>query len=141
MTQGNNTYLVGQVFVPQFLLVSNITKATQMVVTVTTPNNYIVGQNIYFSIPFPRIYMFHINTIPFPYGMFQVNGLMGNIVAVDVTNLIFTVDINSTQFDAFVTPSGVRVEQPATVSSQGSKNTYNFVQLPFHAVNGANFGN
>jgi hypothetical protein len=108
--------------------VSNITKATQMVVTVTTPNNYIVGQNIYFS-------------IPFPYGMFQVNGLMGNIVAVDVTNLIFTVDINSTQFDAFVTPSGVRVEQPATVSSQGSKNTYNFVQLPFHAVNGANFGN
>ena len=128
MTQGNNTYLVGQTFVPHFLVISAITQATQMVVTVTTPNNYIVGQNIYFS-------------IPFPYGMFQANGLTGNIVGVDVTNLIFTVAINSTQFDPFVTPSGVTTEQPATVSSQGSKNTYNIVQLPFHAVNGANFGN
>jgi|SRR5665213_1046408 len=128
MTQGNNTYLVGQTFVPHFLVISAITRATQMVVTVTTANQYIVGQNIYFS-------------IPFPYGMSQLNGLTGNIIAVDATNLIFTIAINSTQFDPFVLASGVRVQQPATVSPQGSKNTYNYTTMPFHAINGASFGN
>ncbi len=128
MTQGNNIYLPGQDFVPHFLVISAITQATQMVVTVTTPNQYIVGQNIYFS-------------IPFPYGMFQLNGLIGNIISVDATNLIFTIAINSTQFDPFVLASGVRVQQPATVSPQGSKNTFNVTTMPFHAVNGASFGN
>ncbi len=128
MTQGNNIYLPGSPVAPAFLVISEITQATQMVVTVTTPNQYIVGQNIYFS-------------IPFPYGMFQLNGLIGNIISVDATNLIFTIAINSTQFDPFVLASGVRVQQPATVSPQGSRNTFNFVQLPFHAVNGSTIGN
>lgn len=124
MTVNGNIYLPGSPVAPAFLVISAITRANQMVVTVTTANSYIVGQNVYFS-------------IPFPYGMFQLNGLTGNILAVDATNLILTISINSLLFDAFVTPSGVRVQQPATVSPQGSKNIQNYTTVPFHAVNGS----
>lgn len=117
----SNTYLVDSPVIPQFLVITDITQAQFMQVTVSTPNSYIAGQKIYFS-------------VPFDYGMFQANGLTGKILAVDNTNLIFTMDITSTQFNPFVTPSGGI--QPATLSPQGSQNTLNYTTMPFHSLNG-----
>jgi len=121
LQNGANTYLPSSPVIPQFLLITGMTNAQFMQVTVSTANSYVVHQKVYFS-------------VPFSYGMFQANGLTGQIIAVDVTNLIFTMDIDSTQFDAFVTPSGG--EQPATLSPQGSMNIYNNTTVPFHALNG-----
>lgn len=122
MTVNNaNTYLVGSPVIPQFLLISSITQSQSMVVTVSTPNSYIVGQKVYFS-------------VPFSYGMYQANGLTGQIISVDSTNLIFSMNINSSQFDSFVVPSSG--EQPATLSPQGSNNVYQYTTLPFHSLNG-----
>ncbi len=108
-----------------FLVISSITNALKSVVTVTTPNSYIVDQLLYFS-------------VPFSYGMFQINGLTAQIIDVDDTNLIFTVALNTLQFDPFVAPTGA-VEKPATVSPAGSRNQYNVTTVPFHSE--GNFGN
>lgn len=118
---GNNIYLPPSPVVPPFLLISNITQATNAVVTVTTANSYIPGQIVYFS-------------VPFTYGMFQINGLSSTIQSVNATNLIFTMDINTTLFDAFTIP--VSGEQPASLSPSGAHNLYNNTTVPFHSLNG-----
>lgn len=118
---GANYYLAGSPVVPPFLVISNITQANPCVVTVTTSNSYIAGQRVYFS-------------VPFDYGMFQINGLTAEIISVDGTNLILTTDLNSTQFDAFIVPVGG--EQPATLSPSGARNIYNTQTVPYHSLNG-----
>jgi len=118
---GNNIYLPPSPVIPKFLVISAITNASNAVVTVTTSNQYIAGQLVYFS-------------VPFDYGMFQINGLTGEILSVDGTNLIFTVSINTTQFDAFSLPIGG--QQPATMSPAGARNEYNTLTAPFHSQNG-----
>lgn len=118
---GANTYLPPSPVIPKFLSISAITKASTAVVTVTTSNQYIAGQLVYFS-------------VPFDYGMFQINGITGEILSVDGTNLIFTVSINTTQFDAFSVPVGG--EQPATLAPAGARNEYNISTVPFHSENG-----
>lgn len=95
-----------------------------MVVTVTTPNSYVANQLAYFS-------------VPFDYGMFQLDGITAEIAVVDITNLILTFNLDSTQFDAFVIPgAGVKKERPASLSPAGSRNLYNNTTVPFHALNG-----
>lgn len=116
-----NTYLPGSPVVPTFLIITSITQSNPCQLTVSTPNSYIPGQIFRFS-------------VPFDYGMFQINGLSAEILTVDVTNLIFKVALDSTLFDAFTSPTGL--VQPATISPAGSRNTYNFTKLPFHSLNG-----
>lgn len=95
-----------------------------MIVTIVTPNAYVSGQKAYFS-------------VPFDYGMYQLDQLTGQILAVDSSNLIFSVAIDSTKFDPFIIPSsGLK---PATVSPAGSRNLYNIEQVPFKSL--ANIGN
>ncbi len=118
---GNNIFLPPSPVAPQFLVITNITRSVNAVVTVSTQNQFIAGQVVYFS-------------VPFDYGMFQINGLSGQILSVDVTNLIFTISIDTTQFDTFVSPVGG--EQPATMSPSGARNIYNNTTVPFHALNG-----
>ena len=121
----SNTYLPDSPVAPRTLLISSITNAIKCVVTVTTDNEYITGQLVVFN-------------VPFDYGMFQINGLMGQIIDVDETNLIFTVNINTTQFDPFIVPdSGYRVEMPASLSSAGARNTNNYEKLPYHSIDGS----
>lgn len=117
-----NTFLPPSPVVPMFLIITGITNSIKMIVTVSTPNSYVVGQLAYFS-------------IPFDYGMFQLDGLTGQVVAVDVTNLILTFDINSNLFDAFVIPPAAG-EKPASLCSAGSRNLYNNTTVPFHSLNG-----
>lgn len=107
--------------VPPFLNITAITNAVRSQVTVNTSNTYVVGQVVRFS-------------VPYDYGMFQINGLSGQILSVNNTNLIFIVDVNTSNFDVFTSPTGLA--QPATLSPSGVRNIYNFVQSPFHSLNG-----
>lgn len=123
--QGNNTYLPPSPVAPMSLLISSITNSNPMVVTVSTPNQYIAGQVVVF-------------TVPFTYGMYQANELTAQIIAIDSTNLIFTVNIDSSNFDPFTPPpAGIYYERPASIASAGCRNVFNVTTLPFHAINGS----
>ncbi len=114
-----NTYLPICPVAPNVLLISNITQTNPMVVTVTTPNSYVLGQVIHL-------------TVPEDYGMLQADQLNGKITS--ISGLNFSLNIDATQFDAFVTPiAGV---MPASISPAGSNNIYNFNFVPFHSING-----
>lgn len=92
-----------------------------MVVTVTTPNMYIPGQNVYLS-------------VPASYRMTEANALTGQIIG--ISGLNFTLNIDSTQFTPFVVPATYQ-EQPASLSPAGSRNLYNVTTVPFHALDGS----
>lgn len=123
----SNTYLPISPVIPMALLITNMTNAQQMVVTVMLGagqvNSYVIGQLVHL-------------TIPSSYGMPEANQLTGQILAIDGLN--FTLNINSTQFGAFVIPSTYQ-EQPASLSPAGSRNLYNYQEVPFHSK--GNFGN
>lgn len=76
---------------PPARTIVNITNATQAVVYTSVPCTYLVGQEIYFNIPQSC-------------AMVEMNTLTGTIVAIDVTGLNFTVNIDSTNFTTFVFP-------------------------------------
>jgi len=122
-----NEYLPGTIQIPSSLVIVGITQAYPMVVsyiinTVTASNTYIVGQLV-------RL------TVPYSYGMFQANGLVGKII--DTSNFVFKLDIDSSQFDAFTLPSG-NVQQPASLAPAGSRNlefSNNTDQVPFQSLN------
>lgn len=104
---------------PQSLTITAITTSNPAIVTVEEANNYIAKQLVCFS-------------VPNDYGMFQINGKTAEILEIDGQN--FTVSIDATQFDPFVTP--LTGEKPAMLSPAGSRNLYNFTTVPFHAENG-----
>lgn len=106
------------------LLISAITNAYPMVVTIIDSiyNTYVVGQLV-------------VLTIPPAYGMFQANELRAAIIAINGTN--FSLDVNSTNFDVFVVPSGVTISQPASLAPGGSQNIYNSTVEPFQSLNGS----
>jgi hypothetical protein len=79
------------IFYPRRRFIVNITQAAQAVITTSVTHGYTVGQEI-------RIY------VPAEFGMVEMDGLFGTIVAVDLTNNTFTVDIDSTAFTAFAFP-------------------------------------
>ena len=77
------------IFYPPWRFIVNITQAAQAVVTTSVNHTYTVGQQV------------RLDTSD-AYGMVEINGLTGNIVA--VTASTFTVDINTTAFTAFQFP-------------------------------------
>lgn len=127
-----NSYLKPVIQIPSSLEITAITQAMPMVITIeiqnsaTEVNTYIVGMAIKLMVP---------NS----YGMYQANGLIGTITAINGTD--FTLDLDSSQFDAFVVPGG-NVEQPATIAPAGSRN-YQYsngsTAVPFQSYN--NIGN
>lgn len=126
-----NQYLPGVIQIPSALEITAITNALPMVLSVsadpiTQEATYIVGQLVRLN-------------IPYPYGMFQANGLTGQVVAVSSTTI--SLDIDSRGFDVFVVPTG-NVSQPASLSPAGSRNLEfsNLTrQVPFQSLN--NIGN
>jgi hypothetical protein len=119
-----NTFLPPTPVIPGFLVITNITQTYPMVITITDSdeNTYIVGQLVHLS-------------VPASYGMFQANQLTGEIVAINGTN--FSVNINASQFDAFVIPSTGQ-EQPATLSPAGARNlqySNSTTRVPFQSLN------
>jgi hypothetical protein len=79
---------------PQFLYITEITQATQAVVrtSVDPTAYYVVGMKVHFS-------------IPYSFGMTQMDQLTGTIVAMSSTNYTMTVDIDSSAFTAFAFPA------------------------------------
>lgn len=106
---------------PQYLYITEITKATQAVVrtSVDPTAYYVVGMKIHFS-------------IPYSFGMYQMNGLTGTILAVNATNYTLTVDIDSSAFTTFAFPLTTlsptaplfATLAPAGASTKRDPNTY-----------------
>ncbi len=89
-------------------------------------NTYIAGQKI-------------LMTVPVTFGMWQMNGLTPQILAINGQQL--TVNVNSINFDAFTIPSQGSFG-PATIAPSGSQNlqfSNNTLQVPFQSLN--NTGN
>jgi len=128
-----NQYLPPVITIPSSLIITAITQSSPMVITVaignpaSEANTYIVGMAVRLN-------------VPQSYRMYQANGLVGTIKAINGDQ--FTLNIDSTQFDAFVVPSG-NVEQPASITPNGSRNlqynNYNNNRVPFKNLN--NIGN
>ena len=119
---------------PEFLFVTEITKATQAVVrfSVDPTPYYVVGNKIRFS-------------VPSSYGMKEMDGLTGEIVALSAANYTATVNIDSSAFTTFAFP--LTTASPtatlfATISPAGSHTSFNpntlvqtgyeFQKTPFH---------
>ena len=128
-----NQYLPPVIQIPSSLEITAITQALPMVITIsiqnpsTEANTYIVGMAV-------RLF------VPRTYGMFQANNLTGTITEINGSD--FTLNLDSSQFDPFVVPSG-NVEQPATIAPAGSRN-YQYtngssLSVPFQSLN--NIGN
>lgn len=86
---------------PKWRFITGITKATQAVVTCSVDHGYKVGSQIRFS-------------VSSSFGMTEINGLVGNVVAVDTvtgTTNTFTVDIDSTNFTTFAFPTSAIANQ------------------------------
>lgn len=118
---------------PQFLFVTAISQATQAVVTtsVDPTQYYVVGMKVHFS-------------VPYSFGMTQINGLTGTIQSISSANYTMTVDINTTAFTAFAFPASTAspgaalfaTVAPAGASTQFNPVTnvqtgYNFQYQPF----------
>ncbi len=125
---------------PEFLYITNISQATQAVVStsVDPSNYYAVGMKIHFS-------------VPFSFGMTQINQLTGKILAVNAVSATsnigaynLTVEIDSSAFTAFAFPASTSSPTatlfatlgPAGASTQFDPVTnvqtgYNFQVQPF----------
>lgn len=122
----NNIFLPPSPVVPGVLLISAITNAFPMVVTIIDSiyNTYVVGQLVCL-------------TVPPAYGMFQANELTAEIIAINGDN--FSLNKDSRNFDVFVLP-GASVpppSKPASLAPAGSRNSYNTTAEPFRALNGS----
>lgn len=118
---------------PQFLYVTEITKATSAVVrtSVDPTNYYVVGMKLHFN-------------VPASFGMTQMNQLTGTITAMSSANYTMTVDIDSSAFTTFAFPASSTSPTSqlfATVAPAGAKTAkdpstlvetgYNFAVQPF----------
>ena len=126
---------------PEFLYITNISQATQAVVSTSVDPSlhYVVGNKIHFS-------------VPSSFGMVEINQLTGTILAVNAVGASgnvgaynVTVDINSSAFTAFAfplttaSPTAALFATFAPAGSQTSFNTvttvqtgYEFQLTPFH---------
>jgi hypothetical protein len=118
---------------PQYLYVTKISLAKQAVITtsVDPTQYYVVGMKVHFS-------------VPYSFGMYQMNQLTGTIVAMSAANYTMTVDIDSSAFTAFTFPASTAsptaqlfaTVAPAGASTKIDLNTgvqtgYNFQYQPF----------
>ncbi len=122
-----NTYLPGTVQIPSSINIVAATNAFPMVVTidvddVTESNTYLPGQLV-------RL------TVPITYRMFQADGLVAQIIAVDGSDI--TLNVDSRLFDPFVVPASGQ-QQPASLAPSGSRNLLlnNITaKVPFQSLN------
>src|SRR3990167_2475608 len=120
---------------PEFMFVTNISQASQAVVTCSVDPSafYVVGNKIHFS-------------VPSSFGMSEIDQQTGVIVDVDSVNYQVTVDIDSSAFSAFAFPAASgspTVRLFATFAPAGSKTAfdpstcvqtgYEFIKTPFHS--------
>lgn len=129
-----NQYLPGVNTIPNSLVITNISKSMPMILTATLAN----------TAPNPRVNTYKVGMsvrlyVPRTYGMYQANGLVGNILA--LSGNVFTLSLDSTFFDTFSIPV-TQVESPASLSPFGSRNLEydnSTSKVPFQSLN--NIGN
>jgi len=121
-----NIYLPGTIQIPSALQVFDITQSYPMVVTVQADtliasNTYREGQIVKF-------------TIPYSYGMQQLNGKTAKILLVN--NDEFYMDVNSSNFDPFISPLS---DSQASIAPAGSQNLEyidnRMTKVPFQSLN------
>jgi hypothetical protein len=121
-----NQNLPGVITTPSQLIITGMSQSSPMVVDFVVPtasyNAYHIGQVVKLR-------------VPRPWGMMQADGLVGKILSIGMTTMLLNID--SSQFDAFVTPTG-NVEAPASLAPAGSQNleydnTTN--RVPFQSLN------
>ncbi len=107
-------------FYPRRRFITAITKASQAVITMSVTHGFTVGQAM-------RI------IVPTAFGMSEMNGLIGNILAINTSTNTITVDIDSTAFTTFAFPTsavaatGVTFAQVVPVGEEAINTT----SLPF----------
>jgi hypothetical protein len=77
---------------PRVRYITGITQAAQAVVTLSVTHGYAVGEKVQM-------------VVPVAFGMSQMNGLTGTIVAINTATNTITLDINSSGFTAFAYPT------------------------------------
>lgn len=103
----------GPLYQPSTRLITKISLAELAVVTFSVTHNYKVGQEIRF-------------VVPAAYGMTEMNGLTGTIVAVNLnfaTGNTITVDIDSTAFTPFAFPDNTGTPFSPAVAVPFGENT------------------
>lgn len=127
-----NQYLKPVIQIPSSLDITAITQSSPMVITVSIDNptfdanTYIIGMAVRLM-------------IPQSYKMYQANNLVGTITSINGSQ--FTLNLDSSQFDAFSIPSGI-AETPASIAPNGSRNlqySNGTNAVPFQSLN--NIGN
>jgi hypothetical protein len=118
---------------PQFLYVTSISQAIQAVVRTSVDPSlyYAVGMKIHFS-------------VPYSFGMYEMNQLTGKILSIDPATYEMVVDIDSSAFNAFAFPasaSSPTAQLFATIAPAGASTQvdpvtqvqtgYNFQFQPF----------
>lgn len=90
--------------------ISTITQAAQATVTTSSDHSFVVGNQVQFL-------------IPSEWGMRQLNGRKGFVISIPSSTQI-VVNIDTRNFDAFVTPSppSLVVIDPAQVAGVGDQN-------------------
>lgn len=96
------------VYQPAMRVIANITNAVIATITTTFDHQYIVGLKVRIDVPPSG-------------GMIQANQLVGTILTIP-TLTTFTIDIDTTTFDAFVLPSGNLPYQDSQVVPIGEIN-------------------
>jgi len=83
------------IFLPAMRVITAITNSTTALVTTSFANQYISGEIVRIVMPFSKGY--------YPWGMKQIDNLTGTIEVINDTQ--FYIDIDTTYFEPFVTPS------------------------------------
>jgi hypothetical protein len=97
-------------YTPAINDLTNVTNSNIATVTTVSDHNYVINQQVQFF-------------IPSQWGMRQLNQLKGYVLTIPTSNE-FTVNINTSQFDAFITPTPPTyiVIDPAQVMGIGETN-------------------
>lgn len=86
------------IFYPRNRYIVSISQAVEAVVVLTVTHGYKVGQVVSFVVP-------SVGGSAASYGMTEINGLQGTILAINTTTNSITVDIDTTSFTAFAFPT------------------------------------
>jgi hypothetical protein len=86
------------IFYPRNRYIVSISQAVEAVVVLTVTHGYKVGQVVSFVVP-------SVGGSAASYGMTEINGLQGTILAIDTATNSITVDIDTTAFTAFAFPT------------------------------------
>jgi len=98
-------------YTPTIVNITNITQSNPAIITTSIDQTFVIGQEVQFFIP-PQ------------WGMSQLKNLTGYVLSIN-SPTEFTVNINTTLFDAFVTPTPppfVVIDVPQ-VAGIGDQNT------------------